>query len=159
MQWIQQSLPFSRMAAAVPCLQHPSRTVYSSCLVGAVINHLTLWYNCTLSWLLDGVFLNDTGDGTGTSQKDTVTIIVSALRLSHPSSLVFRVSMLSGMLLWENVSVVLGHKHVHWAYALLYGSLTVLWRYSYPDTAHYESDGNHQVWRWCHLVLTKPPQI
>ena len=43
MQWIQQSLPFSRMAAAVPCLQRPSRTVYSSCLVGAVINHLTLW--------------------------------------------------------------------------------------------------------------------
>ena len=43
MQLIQQSLPFSRMAAAVPCLQHPSRTVNSSCLVGAVINHLTLW--------------------------------------------------------------------------------------------------------------------
>ena len=46
--------------------------------------------------------------------------IVSALRQSPPSSLMYRVSMLSGMLLWENVSVVLGHKHVHWAY-MLYG--------------------------------------
>ncbi len=49
MQWIQQSLPFSSMAAAVLCLQHPNRTVYGSCLVGAVINHLTLW-SVYMSW-------------------------------------------------------------------------------------------------------------
>ena len=60
-------------------------------------------YNRTLSWLLDGIFLNDTGDGTGTLQKGTVKIIVSALPLYHLSS------------------------------------------YSYPDSAHYESNGNHQV--------------
>ena len=47
MQLIQQSLPFSRMAAAVPCLHHPSRSVYSYCLVGGVINHITLWTHHT----------------------------------------------------------------------------------------------------------------
>ena len=58
------------------------------------------------------VFLNYTGGGTGTLQKGTVKI-VCALRLPHQSRLMYRVSMLSGMLLRENVSVVLGHKHVH----------------------------------------------
>ena len=44
-------------------------------------------YKCTLSWLLDGVFLSDTDSWSGTLQKGTVNIIVSALRLSHPSSI------------------------------------------------------------------------
>ena len=42
MLWIQQSLPYNWMAAAVLWLHHPSRAVYCSCLVGAMINHLTL---------------------------------------------------------------------------------------------------------------------
>ena len=45
--------------------------------------------------------------------------IVSALHLYHPSSLMYRVAMLARMLQWENVSAVLGHKHVHWTYHLM----------------------------------------
>ena len=47
---------------------------YQHCWYGSC-GELENQYNCTLSWLLDGIFLNDTGGGTCMLQKGTISSI------------------------------------------------------------------------------------